>query len=226
MDPSGAGEFVAESRPEEPPIRVMALHALAYCERLFYLEEVEELRVADAAVFAGRRLHEEAVPADPDVTGLRSYELSSEAWGLFGKVDAARRRDGGWVAYEHKKGRCRRGGDGAPEAWPSDRLQAVAYAVLLEEELGRPVRQARVRYHADHVSVPVDVDDAAREELRRAVERARELRRSDARPPVHENERVCRRCSLKVLCLPEEERLAAAGGREAGAAEARTPATL
>ena len=41
----------------ELPVRVMALHALAYCERLYYLEEVEELRVADAAVFAGRALH-------------------------------------------------------------------------------------------------------------------------------------------------------------------------
>lgn len=30
-------------------IRVMALHALAYCERLFYLEEVEEIRIADAS---------------------------------------------------------------------------------------------------------------------------------------------------------------------------------
>ena len=27
---------------DEPPIRVMALHALLYCERLYYLEEVEE----------------------------------------------------------------------------------------------------------------------------------------------------------------------------------------
>jgi CRISPR-associated protein Cas1 len=34
----------------EPLLRVMALHALAYCERLFYLEEVEEIRVADQAV--------------------------------------------------------------------------------------------------------------------------------------------------------------------------------
>jgi CRISPR-associated protein Cas1 len=34
----------------------MALHALAYCERLFYLEEVEELRVADDRVFDGRTL--------------------------------------------------------------------------------------------------------------------------------------------------------------------------
>jgi CRISPR-associated protein Cas1 len=40
------------------PIRVMALHALAYCERLFYLEEVEEIRVADERVFDGRALHE------------------------------------------------------------------------------------------------------------------------------------------------------------------------
>lgn len=31
-----------------PTLRVMALHALAYCERLFYLEEVEEIRVADS----------------------------------------------------------------------------------------------------------------------------------------------------------------------------------
>lgn len=36
-------------------IRVMALHALAYCPRLFYLEEVEHIRVADRRVFEGRR---------------------------------------------------------------------------------------------------------------------------------------------------------------------------
>lgn len=38
------------------PIRVMALHALAYCERLFYLEEVEEIRAADDRVYDGRRV--------------------------------------------------------------------------------------------------------------------------------------------------------------------------
>ena len=43
----------------EHPLRVMSLHALAYCPRLFYLEEVEEIRVANAAVFAGRALHSE-----------------------------------------------------------------------------------------------------------------------------------------------------------------------
>ncbi|PYV66548.1 MAG: hypothetical protein DMG96_42040 [Acidobacteria bacterium] len=38
-------------------LHVHSLHALAYCERLFYLEEV--LRVADERVYAGRRLHVE-----------------------------------------------------------------------------------------------------------------------------------------------------------------------
>lgn len=42
----------------EAPVRVMALHSLSYCERLFYLEEVEEIRLADESVYAGRELHE------------------------------------------------------------------------------------------------------------------------------------------------------------------------
>ena len=48
-----------QSTTTHSSIRVSALHALAYCPRLFYLEEVEELYTQDAAVFAGRRLHTE-----------------------------------------------------------------------------------------------------------------------------------------------------------------------
>jgi len=88
------------------PLRVMSLHALLYCERLFYLEEVEEIRVADFAVYAGRRLHEEIVPLDDEPPELQSFEVGSESWRLVGKVGAVRRRDGAWVAYEHIRGRC------------------------------------------------------------------------------------------------------------------------
>jgi hypothetical protein len=67
------------------PLRIMSLHALAYCERLFYLEEVEETRVADERVYAGRRLHVEIekkedqrtrkgnVLAQPDVVRKRQH---------------------------------------------------------------------------------------------------------------------------------------------------------
>jgi CRISPR-associated protein Cas1 len=47
----------------------MALHALGYCERLFYLEEVENLRVADARVYAGRRLHVEIERDEDEASG-------------------------------------------------------------------------------------------------------------------------------------------------------------
>src|ERR1700679_2152210 len=86
-----------------PPVRVMALHALAYCHRLFYLEEVEEIRVADARVFAGRRLHTEL--AEDDDGEEMQIELTSTKLGLTGKVDCLKRRDGSYLPYEHKRGK-------------------------------------------------------------------------------------------------------------------------
>jgi CRISPR-associated protein Cas1 len=190
--------------PHEPPVRVMALHALAYCPRLFYLEEVEEIRVADAAVFAGRQLHA-ALEADEEGESV-SIELNSNTWGLTGKVDGIRRRDGSLIPYEHKRGRPRDHDDRPPEAWPSDRLQVIAYAVLLEEAFAQPIPEGRIRYHAANVTVRVPIDDGAREELRQALAEARRLRTSLERPPVAENERLCARCSLAPVCLPEEVR--------------------
>ena len=93
----------------DPTIRVMALHALAYCERLFYLEEVEETRVADAAVYAGRRLHEELATDEGEIVSL---VLESETLGIRGKVDCLRRRDRWLIPYEHKRGRSVKGDDG------------------------------------------------------------------------------------------------------------------
>lgn len=192
---------------DEPLTRVMALHALAYCERLFYLEEVEEIRIADAAVYAGRTLHTLREEPDPTATEHRRWELTSERLGLTGVLDAARQRDGQWIPIEHKKGRSRRADDGSPEAWDSDRLQAIAYAALLEDHLQEPVSMARIRYHADGASVAVTIDDAAKAILESALSRARDLRATTQRPPVANNPNLCTRCSLAPVCLPEEGRL-------------------
>jgi CRISPR-associated protein Cas1 len=182
----------------------MALHALAYCPRLFYLEEVEEIRVADASVYAGRQLHA-ALEADEEGEQV-SLELSSTNLGLHGKVDCVRRRDGSHLPYEHKRGQpCRR--EGQPvSAWASDRLQVVAYAVLLEDAFGQPVPEGRVRYHAANVTVRVPIDEQARIDLQTALDEARRLRGSLERPPIADNERLCARCSLAPVCLPEEVR--------------------
>ena len=112
------------------------------------------------------------------------------------------------IPYEHKRGRSARGQDETAEAWASDRLQIIAYAALLEEHTGRTVTEGRVRYHADNTMVRVPMDEEAYADLQQAIARARELQSSVERPPVTDNERLCVRCSLAPVCLPEEARLA------------------
>jgi CRISP-associated protein Cas1 len=187
-------------------IRVSALHALAYCPRLFYLEEVEELYTQDAAVFAGRRLHAELEKQEDE--DWEDLFLESAELGLRGRVDALRTRDGQTIPYEHKRGRCHRDDNNQPQAWESDRLQVLAYACLLESALGIPIQEGRIRYHADNVLVHVPLDEAGRQAVKDAIQNANILRTSTHRPPVAENERLCSRCSLAPVCLPEEARLA------------------
>ncbi len=190
----------------DQPIRVMALHALTYCERLFYLEEVEEIRIADAAVFAGRTLHEELRKTEEENGEWTSLELSSEILGLTGKVDCLKRRDGVIIPYEHKKGRSLRI-DKKPYAWPADEIQVTAYGMLLEENTGLKVSECRIRYHSENVTVKIPFDEAAKGKVFDAISRAQELRASTERPPITQNDKLCIRCSLAPVCLPEEERL-------------------
>lgn len=175
-------------------IRVSSLHALAYCSRLFYLEEVEELYTQDAAVFAGRRLHAELEKQEDEE--WEELFLISEELGIRGRVDALRTRDRETIPYEHKRGRCHRNENKQPQAWESDKLQILAYACLLESALGISIKEGRIRYHADNVLVHIPVDDTGRAEVREAIEKARKLKQSTHRPPVTDNERLCARCSL------------------------------
>lgn len=199
-------ELLLPTEPTETTLKVSALHALAYCPRLFYLEEVEELYTQDAAVFAGRRLHVELEKNEDE--DWEELFLESAELGLRGRVDALRTRDGQTIPYEHKRGRCFRDEAKQPQAWDSDRLQVLAYAYLIETTLRLTIPEGRIRYHADNVLVHVPLTDEGREQVRQAIARARELRKSPMRPPVTDNERLCGRCSLAPVCLPEEARLA------------------
>ena len=58
----------------EELVRVSALHALTYCERLYYLQHVEGISTPDDKVHAGRTLHEAEVDRNRD---WQSVELAS-----------------------------------------------------------------------------------------------------------------------------------------------------
>ncbi len=196
-----------------PPLRIISLHDIGYCHRLFYLTEVEGIQAPNEKIYAGRELH---ASLEADEEGEQTQlELADPELGLVGKVDAIRRRDGSLLPYEHKRGRCQKEGKTAT-AWPSDRLQVIAYAALIQSVTGQPVAEGRIRYHADNTTVRVPFDDAARQELTGAIATARRLRESTERPPVAENERLCVHCSLAPVCLPEEVRQAEHPERNAG----------
>jgi CRISPR-associated protein Cas1 len=184
----------------------MAVHAFAYCPRLFYLEEVEEIRLADERVIVGRELHYELENGEKSV--FHTFTLESEEWGLKGKLDACRYSNGSWCILEHKRGRSRKGDHGA-EAWDSDRLQVTAYAVLLSEHLETQVTEARVRYHADNKSVQIRIGRQEYQELEIAIKDMDILRESTTRPEITPHSKRCIHCSLAPVCLPEEERFQA-----------------
>ena len=186
-------------------VNVSALQALFYCPRQFYLQEVEGIRTPNAEVYSGLRLHTELERDGADAWD--HYVLENTDLGICGRVDALKTESGQVIPYEHKKGRCFRGDNNEAQAWPGDRIQVLAYALLLEAELGKAVPEGRIRYHADNVLVHVPLDVDAREEVKAAIAQAQHLQTSTTRPLVTTNENLCTRCSVAEVCLPEATRL-------------------
>lgn len=185
--------------------RVMSLHALIYCPRLFYLEEVEGIRLADPSVFAGRTLHEELRQSEEEDGEWTSVEYTSYKIGIRGKCDAIRKRNGSIIPYEHKRGRSHQIGK-EKKAWDSDFIQVCAYGLLLEELFKKNIEECRIRYHQDNCTVKIKLDEDARKRVFESIEYAKILSNSVSRPPITENDKLCLKCSLAPVCLPEEER--------------------
>lgn len=194
--------------PEEKPLlRVMGLHSLLYCERLFYLEEVEKIALADANVYAGRTLHEEIQVDNDEIHRVETFEHTSETLQLTGKVDRLQKRNGNWIPYEHKRGKSKSEGKDKG-AWDSDIAQVTGYALLIEEQSGREITEGRIKYHRDNVLVKIKIDEERKAWARKLIANGLILMRSSERPAVAENENLCLKCSLAPICLPEENRIA------------------
>ena len=187
------------------PVRVMGLHSLTYCERLYYLEEVENILIADERVYAGRNFHEEIRVDNQDIGRVETFEYTSEKLGLTGKADRLQKRDGVWIPYEHKIGRSKTSGT-EKDAWEPDKIQVTAYALLIEEASGRMLPEGRIKYRRDNTLIKVELNEEIRHKTLATIERAKEIRKEIHRPPVAENANLCVRCSLAPVCLPEENR--------------------
>lgn len=149
--------------PDYLPARM--LNEFVYCPRLFFYEWVEGIFTHSADTVEGALRHEKLeTKSDPlpppdqeSQIHSRSVTLSSETHRLIARMDLIEGEAGVVVPVDYKKGSPHDTDDG-PEAWPADRVQLCAQALILRDN-GYQCDEAIAYYHATRQRVRVAIDD-------------------------------------------------------------------
>ena len=197
--------------PDYLPARM--LNEFVYCPRLFFYEWVEGIFAHSADTIEGELRHEkletrsDPLPPPDQESHIhsRSVSLSSETHRLIARMDLIEGETGVVVPVDYKKGSPRETDD-SPEAWPADRGQLCAQALILRDN-GYRCDEAVAYYHATRQRVRVAIDDALVGETLRAVAEARRLALEGTIPAPLIDSPKCPRCSLVGICLPDETAL-------------------
>ncbi|HLI62910.1 MAG TPA: CRISPR-associated endonuclease Cas1 [Terriglobales bacterium] len=194
--------------PEYLPARM--LNEFVYCPRLFFYEWVEGLFAPSSDTIEGELRHEKLEvrtdampePGAEEKIHSRSVTLSSETHGLIAKIDLVEGDSSAVVPVDYKKGRPQETDDD-PQAWPADRIQMGAQALILRDN-GYRCDEAVLYYDATRQRVRVAVDDALVSDTIAALDAARALAEHGSIPPPLVDSPKCPRCSLVGICLPDE----------------------
>jgi len=199
------GEAVEEAGCLEEPVLVHSLHELA--------ERVEEdyrhiwgegpgnlpegWVEAEAEALANR--FDDFFHAAEELNGAEhGVTLSSDELRLKGRVDAV---DSAGRPVLVKNGKPPSNG-----VWRSDRAQATAYALLLEERKGEDVDEAVVEYVSHHEIRTARVTPYHRRELLKTRDRVRRILRN-RKLPSKKNEDLCPYCDYEDECRQEPSSL-------------------
>jgi CRISPR-associated exonuclease Cas4 len=179
-------------------ILISAIEHYSYCPRQCALIHVE--RVFDENVFTmrGQQAHARVSEATTTMEGVvrmeRALPVWSESLGLYGVADIVEFYPSGAVIpveYKHGPRRPSRHVD----------LQLCAYAVCLEEMLGRPVPKGAVYSIKSKRRRDVQFTDELRARMREQVTAIRAVLADGSMPPPADDAR-CPTCSLVEACIP------------------------
>jgi len=206
---------LATAVPDYLPARM--LNEFTYCRRLFFYEWVDGLFAHSADTLDGAHRHErhdkredELAPPidDADRIHARSVLLSSDTYGLIARLDLIEGEGTIVVPLDYKRGAPKET-EAGPEAWPADRSQLCAQALILRDH-GYTVDEAIAYYYETKQRVRVTIDDALVAETLGGIAEARAIAASGRIPPPLVDSPKCPRCSLVGICLPDETRRAMA----------------
>ncbi|MCC7010121.1 MAG: CRISPR-associated endonuclease Cas1 [Acidobacteria bacterium] len=193
------------------------LNEFVYCPRLFYYEWVESVFAHNTDTVEGSLRHgtvdvdTDTLPPPEEVAegvagSARSVQLASDDLRLIAKLDLVDVAAGRAIPVDYKKGRPMDADDG-PEAWPADRIQIAAQAVILRAN-GYACDEGVLYYAATKQRVRVRITDEVAADVRRQVDAARALAGAGVIPPPLLDSPKCPRCSLVGICLPDETAVA------------------
>ncbi|MBA3638093.1 MAG: CRISPR-associated endonuclease Cas1 [Acidobacteria bacterium] len=190
------------------------LNEFVYCRRLFFYEWVDGLFAHSADTLDGAHRHErhdrkedELLPPDEaERIHARSVTLSSDTHGLIAKLDLIEGDGAAATPVDYKRG-SPKDTEAGPEAWPADRMQLVAQALVLREH-GYEVKDAVAYYYETKQRVRVAIDDDIVGEAVAALAEARAIAALGRIPSPLVDSPKCPRCSLVGICLPDETRRA------------------
>jgi CRISPR-associated protein Cas1 len=215
--------LISKTEPRQPKQRVeielpdylpaRMLNEFVYCPRLFFYEWVEGIFAHSADTIEGELRHEKLEtksdplpPPDQEARiHSRSVNLSSETYRLIAKMDLVEGDAGAVVPVDYKKGSPREG-EAGPEAWPADRTQLCAQALILRDN-GYNCAEAVAYYHATRQRVRVAIDETLVSGTLAAIDGARSLALGGRIPKPLVDSPKCPRCSLVGICLPDETAL-------------------
>lgn len=199
---------------EEDLLPLSAIQHLLFCERQCAFNLIEQIWSESLLTAQGRSEHRKVdsgiEESRADLRILRGLALRSQLLGLSGKTDVVELRTpepgargtflpgivGEWVLFpiEYKHGR--------PKNNFCDQAQLCAQAICLEEMLGATINSGALFYQAIRRRQPVEFDLELRMLTEKAAVRLHELFSSGLTPPAV-NDKRCKNCSIKHLCLPD-----------------------
>ncbi|MEZ6092580.1 MAG: CRISPR-associated endonuclease Cas1 [Pirellulaceae bacterium] len=159
----------------------------------------------------------------PRAIHARSVTLSSDRIGVIAKLDLVEAEGRRATPVDYKRGRPRRGVDGALQAWLPERVQICLQALVLREN-GFECDQGVLYFNETRQRVTIPIDQGLIDQTLQAVQQARHLRELPMPPPPLVGSPKCPHCSLSSICLPDETNRCRSVGK-ASATPTRLPVT-
>lgn len=214
--PGGAESDAAESEARPSPgapreegsaapfmVRVNDLKQFAYCPRIvfyqyampvqrkatFKMERGKEVELRVEQLEKRRKLREYGL-----AEGRRRFQvwLTATRLGVSGRVDLMIETPHGIFPVDFKDTRAR--------VQHNHHVQLCAYALLIEERIGRPVSHGFIYRVPRNDVTPVEMTEALRAETLRAIDEVRDMVLAERMPPATSVRGRCADCEYRNYC--------------------------